>query len=220
MRMTPISPNPFIMPVKQAPPRFGVASAPMLLKALDFANLGTSTVGQNKLIYGLVIGSRVGYSRSANERWENIRRDALGWYSWFMGSPLLQVGIVTGMLPLIAKGSKELMVRKLNQNASLPQKLMYTLFNPSKLWLLASDKQLEQRQEQIVEFMRRRGKALKSTDIGKIEKLFTKTKMFRGMTSLIGMLFTIALLGVGINLINIALTKASLVKSSGNPPRH
>lgn len=214
MQIKPVGSNPFVPQVKPRPARFGNApAAPLLLKALDFANLGTSTVGQNKLIYGLVIGSRVGYSRSANERWENIRRDALGWYSWFMGSPLLQVGIVTGLIPLVAKGSKELMLRNLNQSASFPKKILYTLFAPSKLWLLASDKQLHQRKEQIIAFLRQSKSAGKMAEIAKVDNLFSKTIMLRGMTSLIGLGFTIMLLGVGINLINIAMTKAALRKN-------
>jgi hypothetical protein len=192
-------------------PKFGFVPAPALLTAMDFATLGASTVAQNKLIYGMVIGSRVVAARENTERWENLRRDPLGWYSWFMGSPLLQVGLALFGLPLVAKGSKELMVNHLNKDANFIQKLGWTLFNPSKLWLLASDKQLEQRKTQLVDGLLKAGR---QKEIEAVEKLFSKTIVMRGLMSFIGLAFTIALLGVFINLLNIAMTKASLRKTS------
>lgn len=201
-----------VVSVPQAKPKFGFVSGPAILRAVDYASLGTSTVGQNMGIYGTVIASRLWQSRSPNERWENARRDVLGWYNWFMGSPIIQTGLVLG-LPLVlgASGaaSKRLLVTRLNQNASPLKKLFTLLLEPNKLFMIASDAQIHQHKNHILESL---GKAGAKAQIGKVAALFEKARNHRAIVSFIGLAYTFFALGVGIIWLNIFLTKLALKK--------
>jgi hypothetical protein len=221
----------------QTDPRFGnmTATAPMALRMYDFLSPGKTLVGMNKLIYAAVIGSRILYSRSPNERMENARRDILGWYSWFMGSPLMQTALVLCMFPLVSKlykgsqmaASKNLMLTHLDKSANPLKKALWGLFAPDKLWLIATDKQLHQRKTHIINGMKEQaikhsGRIDKVTldRIAKVQNLFGKTINYRALVSFIGLAFTFFALGIGINLVNIALTRNDLQKKheSSNQP--
>ncbi len=202
-------------------PRFGYTAAPFALKILDFHTLGASTVAQNKLIYAAVIASRLWKSRSWNEVRENASRDVLGWYSWFMGSPLMQTALVCG---LVSPKIRDLMVTRLNQDAPIIKKLGWTFLNPSKLWLITSDVQLHQRKEQMIRAIQRHP-GLQKNGVGQkmisqIEKRFNKAIFNRSLVSFAGLMFTFLMLGVGINLINIALTKSALRKKQHSNPQN
>lgn len=216
---------------KVALTRFGSSNS--LFNALgDFKELGKTAVRNNQIIYAGVILSRMLFSRSANEAWENARRDVLGWYFWFMGSPLMQTALVLGLVPAISKASKGLMVTPMNQNASLGQKILWTLSSPSKLWTIASDKQLHQRKAHVLDAMKNEalaksgGTTLDKAALARMAnagKLFEKTTNLRALVSFVGLAFTFFALGIGINLLNIAMTKAALNKKqkpsspAGNP---
>lgn len=185
--------------------KFG-SGMPALLKTLDYTTLGASTVGQNQLIYGTVIGSRLWQSRSPNEFKENARRDILGWYNWFMGSPLMQTAIVLWLLP---KNSQNLLLTRLGQDVQGPRKILTALFNPSGLWKIASDEQLCQREAHIVSALKKTGA---SDKISRVHQLIQTSRNHRALMSVFGLAYTFFALGVGINLLNIALTKAAVRK--------
>ncbi len=202
------------------PTRFGLASPNALLSALDFTANGASTLNQNKLIYSAVIGSRIKYARSKNERLENTRRDVLGWYNWFMGSSLIQTLIVLTLIPAISPKARDLMLNKLNPKVNPLKKLFLTFFDPSKLWLIITDKQLHQRREQIVRSMMQSNLPNKMTKVAQVQKLFGQTINLRALMTAIGMAYTLFAVGIGINLVNIALTRRNLRKQiSGQTPQ-
>ncbi len=210
--MVHLSPfSPVTRPIPQKAPRFGHYPTMGMLNFLDFNSVGASTVGQNKVIYAAVILSRLAKARSANEFRENITRDGLGWYSWFMGGPLMQTAFALCMVPLVCKAAQPLMITRLNQKANVGKKILYTLFSPSSLWLLATDKQLHQRKEQVLQGMKA-SKAVAASQLQRTANLFERTINLRSLTSLFGIAFTIFLLGFVINLVNIALTRANVRK--------
>jgi hypothetical protein len=164
----------------------------------DFNALWKTAVQNNKLIYGVVIASRLGFSRSWNEFCETARRDLLGWYFWFMGGTLLQT-TVARCIPNKAIRQAMLTPGWAAQKRGLPKVLAF-FFNPNSLCRLTSDKQFEQRIKELG---------------AENAKIYGTAKLWRGGISLLGLIFTVAALGVGINLLNIHCTKANMQKKQG-----
>lgn len=191
-----------------ASPRFGL-KAPGLLKLADFHTLGSSTVLQNMWLYAFCIGSRIYYSRSNNERMETVRQDTFGWYNWFMGTPLVQTGLVAGLglLPMVPKNAKDLMLHRLHPNDNPLKKLGGALLNPTKFWLIATDTQLEQRKYQILSAMQ--GKA-SSKAIQAMTKRFTTSQVLGAVTWGLGLLYTLSVLGIGLIWWNIHKTRKNV----------
>lgn len=182
----------------------------------DFSELGKSAVRHNQIIYAAVIASRIIFARSNNERMENARRDIPGWYFWFMGSPLMQAGIVRMCMP---KAYQQLILTPTQEKATFLRKMLWLFVNPKRIWHIASDKQIYQRKEQIISDIintaqKVKGKLPKSAinEINRINKMFTKTMQLRGLVSFIGFMFTVLTLGVGINFINMAFTRKNINK--------
>jgi len=192
-------------------PTFG--HAPYLLKKWDFENLGTSTVGQSKFIYTWIILSRWWKARTWNELRENMRRDALGWYFWFMGSPLMQIGLATLVVPQISPAAKHFILSKIPTHNENPfQQLTKAIINPYNVWHIASDKQIAQRKEQILSAMKAQGK--NQVAMNSVKKLFETTRMLRTtFMSTFGIAFSTAMIGIGIMFINIALTRKDVRKN-------
>ncbi len=191
----------------------GVTAIPMVLKVADFATLGKATELMNRIIYGAVIGSRIGFSRSPKEAWENARRDMLGWYFWFMGSPIMQTLMVLG-LGLVKPEANKVLISKVDNKAPAPIKFLQFMFNPGRIYTIASDKQIHQRRDQVIRDMIAR-KASR-VEIEGVKKFFGHMANYRALVSFIGLIFTFLSLGIGINLINIALTKAALKREHEN----
>lgn len=172
------------------------------------------------LIYALVIASRIGFSRSSNERREKATQGPLGWYFWFMGSSLMQTAFILLIMSHVSKMGKSLkplMVTDRSKDFGLLKRALFSIFAPSKLWMLTSAEQLKQRQEHIVKAIEQQ--AVKNGGkIGKValQKIESVKSLFAGaikysyLNSFIGLMFAFIVLGVGIPLLNIVLTKASV----------
>jgi len=200
--------------IEQKPVRFGFASAPAVLRNLDYAALGATTTPQSKLLYTTCIASRVVQGRSMRERLETIRRDLLGWYFWFMGNSLIQSLAMLSLIPMIAPNAKKLLVRNMNPEAGLVKQARWFFLNPSKLWRITSDKQLEQREAHILDALVKKGAntPAKAAKVEETRLLFEQARNLRAKTSAFGFVFNILLLGWGIMQLNIFLTKSSVQK--------
>jgi hypothetical protein len=208
-------------PQLAAAPKFGRYTTAMprlgkMLTGLDYQVLGDTLIGQSQVIYASLIASRVIKARTNNERWEVLRRDPMGWYCWFMGKPMLEWALIQGMT-----GNSPTLRKMLLQKAA-PQKgplqTVLNIISPTRMFYKTSELQLKQRQQQVLQALERQGASLRR--IKEARELFGRGKNILLTTSFIGLVFTVVALGIGINLINIAMTKLNLEKSKQeNTPR-
>lgn len=192
-------------------PAFGFSKAMLpnpglLLKNLDFHNVGETLLGQSMIIYALVISSRVAAARSKNERFEVMRRDFLGWYSWFFGVPLLQFGL-TNLLTMGNPKLREILIQTRKGSGTFFSKIN-RIVNPTSRFFTTTIHQLKQREAQILALMEKNGTGLR--EMRQVRQLFNKASNIQVLTSFIGLAFTIFAIGIGINLLNIALTRKNV----------
>lgn len=189
---------------KTSPPRFqgGLIKPGLTLKTFDYVNLSTTPMAMSMLIYTWIILTRILFSRSDSERRENLRRDPLGWYAWFMGTPLMQGLLIRGL----PKDIKPLIFTEKTKHLSLPHKIFNWIVQPTANYHVTSDKQLKQRAEQLIKL------ATSDTMKKAIEKRFAMATKVRALVYFFSLMFTFATLGIGIQWINIMLTKRDVMK--------
>lgn len=218
--ITPLTGNPSLPNAKRfqtnAGPRFSssvqlakaFSKSTPLLKSLDYAVVGDTLLKQSMLIYTCIIGSRVAMARSTNERLEVLRRDPLGWYMWFMGKPLFE----WGLLHLATINDPH--VRSLLFNYKAPEttwgKVM-SFVNPPAQYYSSTQKQLMQRYQQIKTQMLTQSTGVKQ--LKQLTRVFTKANNLIVLTSFVSLVLTILGLGIGINMVNIALTRRNVEKA-------
>lgn len=217
--MNPAGMNPVNMPRFASQPRpvpFGstvvaTRQAGKFLQRMDFEALAQSTIPQIQVVYGLCILSRIAAAaqRSKNEVRETLTRDSLGYIFWFYATPIVQKLFLKFVPP--AHYSRILVQKKteapqgngfLNRMKQINFKL-----NPLSRWELPSSTQLENRMEQALHYLEEQGVATTSPLYKNKEKVFKQLIKWRRLSTFSGIAMTIALLGIGINLINIAITK-------------
>ncbi len=186
--------------------KFGSMTGMALDVLGDFTKLGTTAVKHNQFIYAAVILSRILFARSPNERWENARRDALGWFFWFMGNAIVK-NVLTKVVATAKPELGEFLISNKDLNTQGPlKKAVSFLFAPDKFMGLNGDKQIEEIGQSLIKT------ATSPQEIETITKLVRHSKNVVGLIALFGLIASILLLGVVINLINIAMTKADLGK--------
>jgi hypothetical protein len=210
---------------KPLSPRFGRGSAAHYLIDFigDFPKLGypyPAALHHLMFIYGAVIALRILIVRSLNERLEALRRDSMGWFMWFCGSPWMQTLLVAGAIPFLAKHAgyfnkhtKDLMVQDLFPNVRGAKKVplaLKALLNPDKVWRRATEGQLKQRQIHMMKAMRAAGVPKETRRAA--EAIFERAIETRGLMSLIGFIFVVLFLGIGIPLLNIAMTHRNVIR--------
>ena len=171
----------------------------LLLRNFDFHLLGDSILTQSKLIYGALIASRAVFARTNNERWEVLRRDPFGWYCWFYGKPLLEWAIIQ------TATSADPKLRQILKN---PLPHLGTPFNPPSQSFQTTQPQLKDRLAQITRNMEKMG--VNGKRLREVEKIFARANNLLAVTTFVGLVFTIFSLGIGINLMNIAITRANV----------
>ena len=194
--------------------RFSSASYPLmksfhksapLLKTLDFAVLGNTLIRQSMLIYACIIASRLFVVRTNNERLEVLRRDPLGWYMWFMGKPFFEWGLMH------AATVKQPLVRSLLFNHKEPRSTWTKLFgiiNPPVHYYSSTQKQLAQRYQQIKSQMFQQAAGARKLKV--LTDAFTRANNLLVVTSFVSLLLTILGVGIGINLLNIIMTRRNV----------
>ena len=168
--------------------------------------MGETVVRQSMLIYGFIIGSRMLWARTNNERMEVLRRDVPGWYTWFMGKPLLEYGM-TQMITLNDKTLRSLL-SKPAPKAPGAWNQFYRIVNPVSGMFATSTNQLKQRQRQILKEMAKRGLPLKRQRV--VETMFKNASNVILLTSFVSLILTILTLGVAIPQANVWITRRNV----------
>jgi hypothetical protein len=171
-----------------------------LLHAFDFERPGVTTTPMNMTIYGSNILSRLAAARTANEFWENLRRDGLGWACWFYTTPIVQ-RLVVRCSPKHVR--EALLTENPKPVTGLLQKLNWQV-NPLMRWHLTSS-------NQILDY-------LNKPQYAKEAAFLNELRLWRTGASAVGLLMALFVLGIGINLVNIAITKANVL--SGQKPQN
>ncbi len=205
------------------PPR---TSANAFLRTFDFNELGRSTIKQNMLLYVGIIASRLVASAergkeidSYNEFREHALRDILGWTFWFLAvDPVKRT-----YLRFAPEKYREMLVNNPYKAPIQPVEGLWENFvertrrEASFIFKggIPTAEQLENRKSQI---LKQTSEAVK--DLGEetlkdakadVEKLFHKLARYRSFASGFGIVSAIALLGVGIPIINILTTRQKVL---------
>lgn len=209
---------------KQPLPRFGNATAIKIgsqtagnaikasssLKWLDFQELGTATLKQIQLIYGLCILSRIAAAstRSKNEVRETTTRDSMGYAFWFFATPMMQRGVLA-MAP--AKYRSGLIQQRPAPESGALRKLNHTL-NPLSRWSIPSSQQVKDRMHQALQTLEKQGYGPETDAYLQLQKHFQGMVKWRNLATGFGMAATVGLLGIGINLYNIHMTRKKVAQ--------
>lgn len=190
-----------------------------LLNYMDFKELNNSHVNQIQIVYLACIAWRL---VAANERrkasdtksWNEIResalRDTVGFAFWFFATPLIQRGYLKWV------GWKHPQLKAaLIQKVALPddpkakKSFLQSLkaMNPLTSLKIPSSDQVNDWMEQAKLGLEQQG--VKPSDLGYVqtEKFYKQLLMHRNIATAWGLGATIALLGVGINFLNIYMTR-------------
>jgi len=190
----------------------------------DFNKPGIAMVKQNMLIYSIVICSRVAaaYQRGlASGSFEEVRehavRDSLGLTFWFFAGTFMQ----RVALRLIPKQYRDALVFNPYMESKTTQRLATKTDGWSKFQNklrqelsflfkgeVVSAKQAQQRGELIFKHFAESG--IKTPK--KLERYLRNLRNISNFIWLFGLLITIGLLGIGINFINIAITRKNVAK--------
>jgi hypothetical protein len=183
------------------------------LNYVDFRELGSPHLDQIKIIYTCCILWRL---VAANERrkatptksWNEIResmfRDFVGFMFWFFGTPTLQrafLGLTT---------SPEIRTSLIQHNQEKGSPLRK--FNPLYNWDIPTSEQVKEQMEQALAALEKKGCSRTEPAYQATEKFYGQLTKARNLATGVGMLTTIALLGVGINLLNIHLTRKDMAR--------
>jgi hypothetical protein len=195
------------------------------LKTFDFKESGIATLKQIMVIYGMCILSRMynAWRRSKNELREEVTRDSMGFGFWFFGTPFLQ----RAFLKLCAPKAYHQALLELNPKpatanfASLPLKekarVLNWHLNPLARYALPGTKQINEQMALALKKMKQVGYPEGSAEFAHIKDYYTNLVKWRNYAAGVGYATTIGLIGIGINLYNIYITKKKLQQHS-HPP--
>ena len=197
-----------------------VPKAGRALKALDFAELGATTVNQIKVIYGMVILSRLAAAstRSKNEVRELATLGIPGYLTWLFGTPMLQRVYLRYVAP---KEFRDALIQPLAapaKDANILAKLKYKL--PLYRYEIPTSQQIKDRAAQALAKLEKAGH-------GPETELYTKTAAwfkngplkYRYFATGLGWVTTIALLGIGLPLLNIMITRKNVAQAKAAAAR-
>jgi hypothetical protein len=201
------------------------SSSSAFLRIFDFEQAGKSTLRQNMLMYSLVILSRLFAAAaraketgSYNEVREHALRDLLGWTFWFFAASQVQ----RLFLRAFPAKYRDVLVHTPYEKkpaatswGKLGERLKWE-FNFLARGQTPTARQLEQRMEQFLKETREAARGLGDDAVKMAEKdamkYFGRLAKLRNLASFTGITMAIALLGVGINLVNIAMTRNNVQK--------
>ncbi len=189
-----------------------------LMRFLDFQELASATINQIKVIYGLCIMSRIlaASTRSKNEVREVATRDSMGFTFWFFATPMIQRLFLRFLSP---KDLRPGLIVEKAKPAATGGGLMNTLkrlsweISPLARWEIPSAHQVKDRMAHALQALEKQGISHSDEAFIKMEKHFKNLIKWRSLATGLGWAITIALLGVGINLYNIYMTRRNLERS-------
>ncbi|MEB3286752.1 MAG: hypothetical protein VKJ04_04555 [Vampirovibrionales bacterium] len=193
-----------------------LASAPKnsgkLLKSLDFTDFAKTTANQVKLIYGMIILSRIAAAgtRSWNEVRETIVRDGSGFAFWLFTVPMFERLMLYAMDHKYQKGLVIQKPKPIGSGFKAALKKLNYAINPLKRWEAPTSNQIKDRMAQVLDQLQKQGIG-KDTDLYrqtalKFKRVADKVNAVKGA----GVLLTIAMLGFVLPLLNIAVTRKNV----------
>ena len=214
-------PNRSIPTAVPAPVRFGgTSNYQKVLNQLDFREMGTSFVNQIKVVYAMCIGWRLIAAnerrkdsplKSWNEVRENALRDSMGFAFWFFATPLLQRGVLWGITKKYDPSIGEALYQK-NETLANEKGLLGKLkaWNPLYSVNIPTSEQVHNQKEQALHHLKKKGFLTSDSAYHTTEAFYKKLLMYRNVATAMGLLNTIALIGIGINLFNFYLTNKNM----------
>jgi hypothetical protein len=199
-------------PVKRTAPATVKAIYQDLTAFIDYTVRPTLTAGNGdvpKIMYPLLIQSRLAAKRSLNEFFEILFRDPLGAISWLWGIPI-------GQKLYIAKFTTPevrdmLITRKkpapLPKGAGLLTRLTHALQSSPLAWELQPSGSLKHRIELLKDVQ---AKLADPAILNQAIHLMEEAKIKRDFATFIGFMLTFMVLGVGINIFNVYNTKKAV----------
>ncbi len=206
----------------QASPRFGAGFSPNqvagLAKRLDFKEIGQSSLEQLQLIYGVCILWRWGAAwyrgqrtptKSNNEIRETVLRDSLGFSFWFFATPILQRLFLKRLAPKDV--SKSLLEKTANPDKSGVRGFFRNLnhqWNPLSRYAIPSSRQVNDGKiHALRDLLKTDGITTASPQYKALGAHYDKLIKYRNLATATGLGATILLIGIGINLFNVYLTR-------------
>lgn len=190
-----------------------------LLNQLDFREMGTSYVNQIKIVYAACIAWRLVAAnerrkssplKSWNEVRENALRDSMGYMFWFFATPLLQRGI----LAYFTKKNPEIghSLYQMDAEVAKGKGLMGQLkkWNPLYSVNIPSSEQVNNQKELALHHLKKANIEVTDAAYKATEAFYKKIFMYRNIATGLGLINTIALIGIGINLLNFHLTRKNM----------
>jgi hypothetical protein len=215
-------------------PAFGASLIPSplaLLAPLQFPIIGSVIDKQSQAIYAVQIGGRIGESRELVEAREHATRDVLGASTWFWGVPIFQRLFLMAFAPadikkvlLLDKPAPQALAEGANwlkQGMHQLAKFNYhVLHNPLARYDLVSLEQLHNRSSDLERLWTKAHAGLESTAKHAMEapakEYLTRLLHWRKGAMGLGLAFTLSALGVGINLLNIYITKQQIKREEAS----
>lgn len=195
-------------------------SVPRFLKTFDFKDIGMVTIPQMMLIYGLCLLSRSfnAARRSKNELREQVTRDSMGYAFWFFVTPILQRLFLKVCAPKqYAQALLELTPKPVADsltNSTFKQKaqLLNWRFNPLKRFSLPSAKQVNEQMKLGLYKIKQASYSPESAEFAHIQNYYKNLVKWRNFATGLGIAVTVGLMGVGINLYNIHITRKKMAR--------
>jgi len=197
------------------PVNSGLSTYQKLLHKMDFRSFGTSYLNQIQVIYAGCIGWRLvaanerrkdSPTKSWNEVRENALRDSMGYLFWFFATPMLQRGILSYVTkkhnPAIGNSLYEVNKEVANGKGFIGR---LKAWNPLYRVDIPSSEQVKNQKEQALQHLRSGTEAYQKT-----EAYFNKLSKYRNVATGLGLINTILLIGIGINLLNFYLTRKNM----------
>lgn len=190
------------------------------LKSFDFQNLAVATINQIQVIYGMCLLSRTynSWKRSPNELRETITRDSMGYTFWFFGTPILQRLFLKAFAPPNYKDAlleiKKTPISKNPTGLNIQHKLssINQKINPLAHFSLPTTRQVKNQMQHALLRIEQSGYKEGSPEFTKIENYYKNLVKWRNFATGLGYIVTIGLIGIGINLYNIHMTRKKNAK--------
>ena len=162
-----------------------------------------------KLMYPLLIQSRLAAKRSLNEFFEILFRDPLGAITWLWGIP---IGQKLYIAQFTSPDVRDMLITRrvappAPAGAGFLTKLSHRMKNSPLSWELQPSGSLKHRIEQIKTLQ---AKLTDPTVLNKTLHTLEEAKIKRDLATFMGFMLTFLILGVGINIFNVYNTKKAV----------
>jgi hypothetical protein len=191
---------------------------------LDFTSVGSSPLSQLALLLISLVACRLWAANerrkaSEHKRWneirENLTRDLPVFFFWFFGVPLLQrayLYIACRKNPNLKNILIQKVATQAPENAGLGRRILHNLraLNPMSSLHIASSQQIKDQMAQTLKTLERAGIPAHEVPYKDAKANYEHLIKHRNLATALGLAFTTVLMGVGINLFNIYVTRKNV----------